>query len=136
MYIQNSDFNILYLNVRSLPNHYLELETLINDTNHPEIILLTETWLNSTNLDLYGFDSYIHTSSIRTNKLGRGVSIFSHKNIKFEILPNLSNLVAGTAESVFLQVTKFPISLNKKTVIGVVYCPPHLPINLFLESLD
>lgn len=57
--IKNSDLKILYLNIRSFPSHYMELETIIHVTKNPDFILLTETWLTPTNKDLYGFYLYI-----------------------------------------------------------------------------
>lgn len=126
--IPNSDFKIFYLNIRYVPNHYLELETLTNNTYHPEISSLTETRLGHDNNDLYGFDSYIHTSHIRTNKSGGKVSMFSQESTNFKNLPNSSNLLSDSAESIFLLIKKSPASPNQRTIVGIIYQPPQLPI--------
>lgn len=54
----NLSINFLYLNIRSLPSNYLELEVLAHKINFPSFILVSETWLNESNAELYNIDSY------------------------------------------------------------------------------
>lgn len=78
----------------------------------------------------------MHSLNNRSGKTSGGVSIFSHENFNFEILTDLSNFFSKGAETLFMQINKFPISTNEKIVLGVIYCLPQLPITPFLEDLD
>lgn len=129
-------FCMLTVNIRSLPCHYLEMETFLHRLNYPDIVFITETWLNSLNTNLYGFNSYQHVCKTRTEKIGGGVSIFIRDTYSFNVMDDLENILDDTAECKFIML-KNNISAHKKPIImGVIYRPPNLPIHPFLEHLD
>ena len=82
--VDESDLVVLQLNIRGLSSKIAQFKSLLEnltDGKKPDIILLSETWLNesSPKFSLPGYDSYnIH----RIHKKGGGVSILISSTIK------------------------------------------------------
>ena len=72
----NSKFNCIYLNARSIVNKIKELELLVLSEND-DIVAITETWLNATILDSeLNIDGYTLLRKDRIdNKRGGGVAL-------------------------------------------------------------
>ena len=53
--------SIIHSNVRSLPAHQIEFESLLDYLCYNfSVIGLTETWLTTSNVSLYNFEGYRH----------------------------------------------------------------------------
>lgn len=62
----NKFFNCLYINIGSLQNKLLCLETLIQSHScRTDAVIVTETWLHSDIIDYYNIDGYILTFIIQ-----------------------------------------------------------------------
>ena len=82
--VNESDLVVLQLNIRGLSSKLSELKQLLEnlaDKKKPDVILLSETWLNksSPKISLPGYNIFnVH----RTHKKGSGVSILISSVIK------------------------------------------------------
>ena len=76
--------SIIHSNVRSLPAHQIEFESLLDYLCYScSVIGLTETWLTTSNVSLYNFEGYRHIYIIRSGRAGGGVSLFIKSYIPF-----------------------------------------------------
>lgn len=107
---------------------------MLNHTKKPDFVLLSETWLNDSSVDLYGYESYIHSYICRKDKTGGGVSIFSKETYNIEIITELSDILTPSAESLFLKVHN--LSTKRAAIIGIIYRPSNLPIVQSLTKFD
>ena len=129
-----SDLRLLHLNIRSLPKNNDALTVyLSNMTLKFHVIAITETWLNSETCDLsFLSPDYEHVKKYRVTRKGGGVSLFVHKSLTFNVLPELS-MLNDAMESLFIEIP--PAStLEKPTVIGVMYRPPNNNITTFVSD--
>lgn len=94
-------------------------------TYHIHIILLTETWIRPTS-DKYLLEipNYTHIYNIRNNSVGGGVSIYIHKDLKFNILEE--KYISGN-NFLWIDLIKLPLT------IGVIYKPPDTNLKDFCE---
>lgn len=79
--ILSSNVNYLYFNARSLRKNYNEIETFLNCSKTTfHLLVITETWLYSNEVDYYNFKDYQAFHSTREISRGGGVAIYVHKN--------------------------------------------------------
>ena len=93
-HLSKTDLSILHLNIRSLAANGDDFISYIETLNVKfDIICLSETWLNDSNIiDNHFFPLYNSYHSFRpAGKRGGDVSIFVIKNHPFENLPHLSS---------------------------------------------
>lgn len=64
------------------------------------------------------------------------MSIYVRESYNFETLSEMDNFFQNSTETLFLRIHKFPISTEQITVLGIIYWPPQLPVNPFIEDLD
>ena len=86
-YIENEW--ILHLNVRSIDNHFEELETLIESfgVNKPSLDCCSVTWMvESSGEDLYVLDYYASMNFQPGKTRNEGVSKYVHESLSFEII--------------------------------------------------
>jgi exonuclease III len=85
--VVNSGLRILVMNIRSWSKHYAEflayLKTLEQQNLHPNIIVLTETWIKSEQFSYFTLEGYSGTICPRQDgSRSGGVIIFTHQDIK------------------------------------------------------
>lgn len=111
-------------NVRSLKNKFHEIETLPKTENNPDIIALTETWLNPTNENLYQIANYEAIYNSRTSR-GGGIVLYVKQNINYKILLN-KTINSVEILTILLKVPNLTITL--------LYKPPQINLET-LESV-
>ena len=94
------------------------------------VILISESWLNDTNSDMFSITGYKHEYLYRENRKGGGVSLFIQNNLAYKTREDL-NLIKKNIETVFIEVDKDQIVLSRNAIIGLVYRPPNTDINTF-----
>ena len=119
--VNESDLVVLQLNIRGLSSKLAEFKRLLEnlaDSKKPDVILLSETWLNksSPKISLPGYNIYnVH----RTHKKGVGVSILISSVIKSR--HKTVNIQLNTIE---LCLVKIKLEHNQKNiVVGSLYRP-------------
>jgi hypothetical protein len=127
------DFKILSVNVRSLNSNFTKFIGFLNSFNFKfHILALTETWINSNNEeDLFAINGYKHMSTSRSNRTGGGCRIYYLEHLIVKTIKQFS-AIYPTHEALFVD-----IKLNKesKFVMGLIYRPPQLRVNPFIDYL-
>ena len=133
-----NNLSLLSLNIRSIVKHFDDLKIFLQSIDIEfDFIILTETWLNDNNKDLYNLSGYKGYHYIRNGRAG-GVSIYCRekykcKTIKFDIN------IKSNLEFIFVEInSNIPKKNNSDSlVIGGVYRPPGTRcIDLELKELD
>ena len=109
--------NCLHMNPTSLVNKWDEFNSLINCSNFPHIILISETWFNQSSLTQ--LNNYSLYSRNRETVRGGGVAIYIRNDLKsYEV--NDSALSNPNCEQIWCH-----LSVGKDSVlIGCIYRPP------------
>ena len=98
----------MHINIRSLSNKSDKLKKFLKNLDkeqiHFDAILLSETFLNYNNHDLFNIPGYTFISRHRKHYRQGGVGIFKN-NIHFIIRDDLSIFIEKSFESLFLEVT-------------------------------
>ena len=113
-----STLNVIHFNIRNLSTNKDELETIISMMKRtPDVICLSETWLDSTSESLIKLDGYIGYNVIRDAPHG-GVSVFVRDFIKSNFEPAFS---FASAE---VEICTVSISIsNTNYTVSSIYRP-------------
>lgn len=131
--LNSSDFNLLHLNIRSIyPKLDLFKTTLSSFRISFDVVVLSETWLNLSSVNLLDFPGYRIFHSLRSdNRRGGGVSILvNHKFCATKI--DRISLNCDFLESLALELV---VGCHRMIVVAI-YRPPNTNIADFLEKLD
>ena len=127
---EDSDLNIVHLNVRGINSKITELNHLIEHSlkgQTPDIIALCETWLtkDSPTPNIPGYD-FVH--KCRTHKRGGGVALLISNRIRFKTLPDLKH------EDDAVELCFAEIKLNARhLIVGSCYRPPNTNSKEFVK---
>ena len=128
-------FSMCHLNIRSISKNLSSFENYLETIQYNfTMIGLMETWLNDTNYDLYGLQGYNFVEQHRSS-LGGGVALCVMKHLNYIERPDLA-LYDNDIESVFIEVNKDKLHVEKNIIIGVLYRPPGNDIRTFNEKLE
>ena len=131
--------SFLQINCRSLNKNFDGVINLLSTFNDkPTCVAVTETWLNSTNHNLFHLPGYEFISSYREKRRGGGAGIFIAQKLTYKVI-NL-NIDVKNFEYILVEI----IQPNcKNIIIGAIYRPPELKVtdfnlefDIFLGSLD
>lgn len=121
------------MNIRSLPKNSEKLELLVHQLpNRPDVILVSETWLDENLAQSYNLPGYRLETSSPDQTRGKGSAIYINSSILYD---RRNNLETNRLEfqSVFIEL-KIP---NKKNlVIGSSYRSPSFSVTDYLEYLE
>ena len=118
-----NDFNsnmlsIIHLNIRSLETNFIQLEALLSIIPPPDIIALSETWLNNDNKEINKIDGYCYHHIVRQGKIRGGVGLYIKNSFNFEVLNQFSYV------SNEIEICTVVLNINLKSyTIAVVYRP-------------
>ena len=80
---QDHGLSIIHFNCRSLPQNFDKVKETLNELKTVfDVIALTETWLNTSNMNDYTIEGYESYHSVRENRVGGGVALY----IKMDII--------------------------------------------------
>lgn len=78
---------IALLNIRSIRNKMDELEIYVNNlVKKPHIIIITETWLKSQEIQFFNIKHYETIGNCRESTRGGGILFFIRDDIKFNLI--------------------------------------------------
>ena len=129
--ISKNDLSVLSFNVRSFFKNIDEFIGLLASLDlSSDIIVLSETWLNSHTESLCNIDGYQAYHSYRANKEGGGVSIF--------IKNHINSHVTFSCNDPGLECVIAQIKVNKHHLVNIVgvYRPPGGDIPMFTQLFD
>ena len=121
--------SILYTNCRSLTQWKLEELSVYVNIHKPDLICLTETWLDSAKEDAKCIDGYKNFWCHRKNRIGGGVGILTSEKLT---VTQLTSHTTSTFSAVWILLHL----LNVPVIIGCVYHPPNADNNATLDYLS
>lgn len=134
--MSDSSFVTLHINICRLPSKFEKLKFLIAEFStyniEIDVILICETFLNSTNCVFFQLPGYRFLESHRSNQEGGGVGIYVRDKYQTKLRKDLSVFSQNLYESIFCE-----ISVNgRKTLVGEIYRPPNSVPSVFLDKLE
>ena len=142
-YGANKNLSMLHLNIRSLPDHFLEFTTFLQNLDiELKIIALSETWMKAHHID-YNIPNYSMEQEYRSKKRGGGVCLYLHNSLQYKVRNNIKlGNDSESINSIFVEIENGTTGTNYNLIIGCVYRPPWVSLNDFnvllttmLESL-
>ena len=127
-------FNIIHINIRSLHKNFDALKAFLNCLpKPPDIIAITETWLQEHTKHLYSLEGYDSHHLVRTEREHGGISIFTNNMIKTEVL----NQFCFINDNVEICTTKLILG-DSNYVISIIYRPnsKHIGVNEFTSYVN
>jgi exonuclease III len=129
---QSESLSVFHVNIRSLKNkeHLNELINLLSTFEFSfDIIVVTETWINSKDDHMYiNLPNYKYESFIRKGR-GGGITIFIKENINCKRLESVQLI---EAESVFIEIK----TMEGHIILGAIYRPPDKNLYKFTREID
>ena len=119
--------------MRSIGNHFEELETLIESfgVNKTSLDCCSETWMvESSAEDLYVLDNYAPMKIQPGKTINEGVAIYVHESLSFEIL---EFDIGIDLNYIAISCTNL---MKEKINVVCLYNPPSVNKQNFLEQLE
>lgn len=129
----SNNLSFLHVNSRSLPKNFDNIIAFLHSlSSYPDILTVTETWLNNTNKHLYelqGYHSYHQTRLIRPHG---GVSVYISNLIRSQLI----NECSFTNDDIEICTVKV-FTKTEIYIVCSIYRPhsKHIGIDLFNDVL-
>lgn len=131
--------SVVHLNVQCLHPKIPSLEAFLEVNSHPEILCVSEHWMNTVQSNVTTIRNYVNISSFcRSSHIHGGVAIFCESNF--------SNLCKRYCTRIYcseIDIELVAIAVNKHTCIACVYRSPSgklenffLKMSLFLTQIN
>lgn len=134
--LADSNCSLLHINARSLCKNQDSITAFIDALGHSfSFLCISETWLGSSDGNLYGFRSFQSEYCHRSSDRHGGSAIFISSEIKYERRLDL-RLNVSNCESVWIETNTSPSSNRKSLIIGCIYRSPSSSIPDFLHNLS
>ena len=133
--IASDVFSVCHINIRSLKKNLTEFESYLDMLSHKfTIIGFTETWLSDADSELYGPNGY-HFIGKHRNSRGGGVAVCVQSHLHYFERPDIST-IESDMETVFIEISKDQLQIDKNILIGVIYRPPATDVRSFNDKLN
>jgi len=124
---RGSRYNVIHLNIHSLPRKYTQLCNILAKLKENRIqihlVLLCETFLTSANAGMYQIPGYSFISANRTTLTRGGVGIYILHGITYNERTDLCINVEGEYESIALEIIdRF---YKQKIIVAEIYRVPN-----------
>ena len=120
---------MLYTNCRSLNTWKLSELEVSTKLHSPDLICLTETWVDTTTQQTISIDNYQNYFSHRLDRRGGGVGIRVHHNINPVLL---SCHTTPTVSTIWLMID---IAAYSPMIVGCIYHPPNGSNEISLDHI-
>ena len=130
--VDQSDLVVLQLNVRGINSKQSQLKDIIDTSihdNHPDLLLLSETWLTTNSPDpiIPGYTIYRGDRHLRK---GGGIAILASNKLRCTRRNDLSSEIKES-ESITIAVT---LRNGTTCLVSSMYRPPNYDTSMFLAS--
>ena len=117
----NDSLSMFHLNIRSIPDHILELTSLLNNLNiELKIIAISETWIKPYHIN-YNIPNYNLEQDFRLHKRGGGVCLYMHNVLQYKLRNDLK--LGNDPEFVnyvFVEIDQSTIHTKKNVIVGCI----------------
>ena len=132
LHTQNTDLGVLQLNVRGLLNKQTQIKHLLSNDNvllPLDVILLCETWLKPSTVDLFDLPNYKSFHKTRKDRIGGSTSILVNDKLQSRERNDL------LVETSFLEHCVVELQTDKRNILLVsAYRPPNTKARTFLTE--
>lgn len=132
--MDNNYLNVIHINIRSLQKNFDGLKSFLSCLpKPPDIIALTETWLQEHTKHLYSMEGYDSFHLVRTNREHGGITIFAKCEFKANTLPQFSFI----NDNIEISTAKIELD-HSKFIISVIYRPnsKHIAVEEFTNVMN
>ena len=130
LHTQNTDLGVVQLNVRGLLNKQSQIKNLLSENNvllPIDVVLLCETWLKPSTLDLLDIPNYKSFHITRKDRIGGGTSILVNEKLRSRERRDL------LVETQSLEHCIVELKTDKRNILLVsAYRPPNTNVKTFL----
>ena len=130
----NNYLNIIHINIRSLHKNFDSLKSFLTCLpKPPDVIAVTETWLQEHTKHLYSIEHYTPIHLVRTDREHGGITIYTKDVINVEVL----NQFAFINRNIEICSVRLKIE-NTDYIITVIYRPQskHIAVNEFSDIIS
>ena len=129
---EGGELSFIHPDIRSIPANLTAFMSYMSNIDYDfSVIGFSETWLNSSTIDIYGRDGYSHVGLTRESGKGGGVSLFIKTRWCIVKCQNLLRCV--TILTVFFVEINY---MDYRFIVGVVYRPPNSNTLDFNDSIQ
>ena len=129
----NNNLSLFHMNIRSIPKHFSDLRASRANLKHSfSVIGIFETWLQDE-VPSYPLVNYGLELDYRSHKRGGGASLYLHESLQYKSRKDL--IIGGKINSVFMEVDKSSLNVDRNIIIGLVYRPPNSSIPSFTVAV-
>ena len=128
------DLAIMQLNIRRLLSKQVDLIRLVNSciaNGKIDIVILCETWLNSTTTHLVNNPGYTYIGNERQTKKGGGVGFLISKDLHHKLHHNFE-LSLDSIESTFVEI----VTKGRNILLGSIYRPQNTNAKAFNKEIE
>ena len=133
--LQNS-LSMIHVNIRSSQKNLIDFICNLENLNvRFHFIVLSETWGTHDKAKLNIIQGYNHLYDTCEQRNGSGISIYVNANIAYKKRTELK-LDKTYFESYFIEVDKTVFQSKHNVIIGGLYTPPNVSIDIFKEKME
>ena len=96
------------------------------------VIGMCETWLKTTNCNLYGYDGYEAEYRCREHRKGCGISLYISNHIEYKRRHDLESLFHVWKVEIVCDEIPGKLFNTKPIIVAVMYRPPNTYVNDWL----
>ena len=130
---KSKDLSFLSININGLLNKLEDLQSLLVPIKFKfDIIAISETHLNITSEKFANMNGYKSLFNSRKLNGWGGVDLFVRSDLVFIPKPDITILIEGTFESVFVEA----IEADRRYLVGSMYRPSNSDMTQFFQHLS
>ena len=130
---KNQQFSMFHLNIRSIPDHFSELTSLLTEI---KVIAISETWLKPSNIN-FNIHNYKMEQELRPKKRAGGVALYLHTVLQYKVRNDVRiGSDPESINSIFVEIDKSCVDTTRHIIVGCVYRPPWFNLSQFNELLN
>ena len=135
-FTNQQNISMIHLNIRSSQKNLIDFVcNLDNLIVKFDFIILSETWGTDDKAKLNVIPGYNHIYDTREKRNGGGISMYVNAHIAYKKRIDLK-LNKKYFESCFIEVDKTIFQTKHNVIIGGLYKPPNISIDIFNENLE
>lgn len=127
-------FSIIHFNSRSMYSNFTHIKEYLQQFSQSfHIIAISETWFNENKGIDFELEGYHLNYINRTNKMGGGVAIYVHNNIRFKVVDYMTYTINDTLECITIEILN---EKKKNITVSCLYRSPGSSLDFFIDWVE
>lgn len=132
--VNEGNISIIHFNSRSLNKNFKDIKDYLHTLSQPfNVIAISETWINSGEVEDFEMDGYELLHINRKNKSGGGVAIYVDNGLKCKVLEEMTTVVDNLLECLTIELC---MEKSRNIIISCIYRAPGTSIEVFTEWIE